>query len=283
MFRRSRTPPRGNNSRGNKFGKGGNWKKPWTPNYKIKKSAGNSGPANNTIAELKDHYFDCSSIHEADRFITTMKAIVSYMGTNYGGDIATTLENLKVFQPEAPEDPVDKYNYEDIYDDDNEKIIKLAKDQITYSQQKEFDYKMQAYVKRKQNLANHMEKAYWIIYDQCSEPLQNKIKNSPKWPNISANQNCIDLVELIKMLVYKYEEDQYMPLFVFNAKSAFYMFNQGNMALSDYREKYSNLIQVLVSYDIKIYERQVLADRVQKKYKGSTWQWDNLLDTFAKC
>ena len=128
MFRRSRTPPRGNNSRGNKFGKGGNWRKPWTPNYKIKKSAGNSGPANNTIPELKDHYFDCSSIHEADRFITTMKAIVSYMGTNYGGDISTTLENLKDFEPPPPEDPVDKYRYKDIYDKDGEKIIKSAND-----------------------------------------------------------------------------------------------------------------------------------------------------------
>ena len=212
MFRgRSRTPPRGNNSRPSKFGKGSNWKKPWTPNYKVNKTIGSHGPANNTIPELKNHYFDCSSIHEADRFITSMKAIVSYMATNYGGDISTTLENLKDFEPPPPEDPVDKYKYKDIKDKDGNNIIKLAKDQITYSQQKEFDYEMQAYVKRKQNLANHKEKAYWIIWDQCSEPLQNKIKNSAKWANISATQNCIDLVELIKMLVYKYEEDKYMP------------------------------------------------------------------------
>ena len=112
MFRRrSRTPPRGNNSRPSKFGKGGSWKKPWTPNYKVNKSMGSHGPANNTIPELKNHYFDCSSIHEADRFITTMKAIVSYMGTNYGGDISTTLENLKDFEPPAPEDPETKYKY----------------------------------------------------------------------------------------------------------------------------------------------------------------------------
>ena len=71
---------------------------------------------------------------------------------------------------------------------------------------------MQAFVKRKQNLAIHKEKSYWIIWDQCSEPLQNKIKNSTKWENISATQNCIDLAELIKVLVFKYEEDQYMPL-----------------------------------------------------------------------
>ena len=113
-------------------------------------------------------------------------------------------------------------------------------------------------MKRKQNLAIHKEKSYWIIWDQCSEPLQNKIKNSTKWENISATQNCIDLAELIKVLVFKYEEDQYMPLSIFNAKSAFYMFSQGSMQLSDYREKYSNLIQVLVSYNIKIYERQTL-------------------------
>ena len=77
-----------------------------------------------------------------------MKAIVSYMGTNYGGDISTTLENLKDFEPPPPEDPVDKYKYQDIYDEKKEKIIKSANDQITYSQKKEFDYEMQAYVKR---------------------------------------------------------------------------------------------------------------------------------------
>ena len=82
----------------------------------------------------------------------------------------------------------------------------------------------------------------------CSEPLQNKIKNSTKWENISATQNCIDLAEVIKVLVFKYEEDQYMSLSILNAKSVFYMFSQGSMQLSDYREKYSNLIQVLVSY-----------------------------------
>ena len=71
---------------------------------------------------------------------------------------------------------------------------------------------MQACVKRKQNLAIRKKKSYWIIWDQCSEPLQNKIKNSTKWEKIPATQNCIDLLELIKTLVFKYEEDQYMPL-----------------------------------------------------------------------
>ena len=86
LRRRSRTPPRGNNTRAGRFGRGGNWKRPWTPAYKSK-SNGHNGPANNTILELKNHYFDCSSIHEADRYITTILAIISYLGTQYKDDI----------------------------------------------------------------------------------------------------------------------------------------------------------------------------------------------------
>ena len=123
-----------------------------------------------------------------------MKAIISYAGTQYGGDISTTLENLKDYELPAPEDPVKKYRYKIIIDkDDGKSILQLAKDQITYAQQNKFDYEMQAFVKRKQNLAIHKKKAYWIIWDQYSEPLQNKIKNFTKWENISATQNCIDL------------------------------------------------------------------------------------------
>ena len=85
------------------------------------------------------------------------------------------------------------------------------------------------------------------------------------------NPKFIDLVELIKILVYKYEEDQYMPLSIFNAKSAFYMLSQGSMPLSDYREKYTNLFQVLVSYNIKIYERPTLHERCKLKHASAMW------------
>ena len=118
MFRRRfRTPPKGNNSRSGRFGRGGNWKKPWTPGYK-NKSNGHDGPESNTIPDLKSHYFDCSSIHEADRYITAMKAIISYLGTQLGGDISTTLENMKDYKPPAPVDPEKKYNYVDLLNTD---------------------------------------------------------------------------------------------------------------------------------------------------------------------
>ena len=35
-----------------------------------------SGPAENTIPELADHYFDCNSFNEADRYINTKEKII---------------------------------------------------------------------------------------------------------------------------------------------------------------------------------------------------------------
>ena len=36
LRRRSKPPPRGNNSRSEKFINGGNWKKPWTENGRLR-------------------------------------------------------------------------------------------------------------------------------------------------------------------------------------------------------------------------------------------------------
>ena len=212
MFnRRPRTPPRGRrNARGR-----GIFRKPWTPNNKIK-NKNSTGPANNTIPEIKEYYFDCSGIHEADRYITSKKGITAYIGTTYGGDIKATLENEEVFQFPEPEDPITANGYEDDVGEDG-RVIRYAKDKMTYKEQKKFDNELTIFVKRKQTLATHMEKAYSIFLNQCTEALQDKLKNSKKWPNISATQNVLDLLDLIKVIVFKYEENQYMPLSIFNA------------------------------------------------------------------
>ena len=63
------------------------------------------------IDELKGHYYDCSSYKQADKFVTTTKAIKEYVGKNYtnGGDIRATLESMEEFPIENPEDPSDNW------------------------------------------------------------------------------------------------------------------------------------------------------------------------------
>ena len=146
--------------------------KTWTPGIKYK-SRTSTGPANNTIPELKEYYFDCSSIHEADRFISSKKAIIAYMGANFGGDIKATLENMEIFTPPEPVNPATEKGYTNDVDDKG-KIIRYAREKTTYKEQKKFDNEMAAFVKRKQNLANHMEKAF--VYSWTSALKLYKIK-----------------------------------------------------------------------------------------------------------
>ena len=184
MFRQNKNN-RNSPHRGKRYSGGrgrGMFRKPWTPGNKAKIKS-TVGPANCTIPELEDHYFDCGSIHEADRYITTNKAIIAYIGAKYGGDIKATLENCEVFQFPEPEDPKDVHGLVDILADDGT-VIRSAKDQMTYKQQKKFDCEIQAFVKRKERLATHMEQAYNIYLNQCTEYLQNKMRGSEHWSTV---------------------------------------------------------------------------------------------------
>ena len=59
------------------------------------------------IDELKSFFYDCASYKDADRFITTTKAISEHVGRTYGnpGDIRDTLDNMKRFEILVPIDP----------------------------------------------------------------------------------------------------------------------------------------------------------------------------------
>ena len=77
--------------------------------------------------------------------------------------------NIKV-----PDDPADKY--EDDVDPKTKTIIKSTREKMTYLEKKQFDKEIAIYVSRKEHLHRDMEKAYSIIYVQCSRQLQDKLK-----------------------------------------------------------------------------------------------------------
>ena len=82
-------------------------------NRKIIPKKNTSGPAEDTTPELADHYFDCNSFNEADRYINTKEKIIQYLGIKYGGDARATLEKMELYQVPVPKDPVQEGNYED--------------------------------------------------------------------------------------------------------------------------------------------------------------------------
>ena len=90
------------------------------------------------------------------------------------------------------------------------------------------------------------------------------MKNSDRWDTVSSTQNVIDLLELIKIICYRYEDDKYLPMSIHNTKSAFYKFNQRDLSLNDYRERFTNIEEIATSYDNKFMMKSFLSIYVRK-------------------
>ena len=131
------------------------------------------GPAECTVPELQEHYFDCAGYNEADRFLNTKKAIVQYLGQQFGGDVTVTLQSGELFRVPVPHDPADDRE-DDV--DSTGAIIKTARQKVPYVAAESFKKEIAEYVKRKKTLQKDLEKAFAIVFGQCTYALQQKLE-----------------------------------------------------------------------------------------------------------
>ena len=168
------------------------------------------------------------------------------MGTKFGGDIRVTLETGREFEIPAPPDPAD--NYIDFVNENGN--ILTARAQVTPRKSQDYTEELKTYSKRKMELQKDMEKSYSIVFGQCTYELQQKLENKPEWPTIRDTQSVLDLLELIKVTTFKLEDEKYLPLSIHNAKSVYYRFDQGSLYLIDCREKFMNVVGLLLHMGI---------------------------------
>ena len=138
MFRGRKQPQGGRRPR-----RGPTWLNRKKPKARLEKK----GPADCTIAELQEHYFDCSGYNEADRYVNSKKAIVQYLGQQFGGDVRVALESGVMFVVPPPKDPAEE---EDDDKDAAGNVTKTARDKVSYVKNKTFEKEIAEYVKRKQ-------------------------------------------------------------------------------------------------------------------------------------
>ena len=68
------------------------------------------------------------------------------------------------------------------------------------------------YVKRYGILDENLQKAYSLIHGQCTELLKSKLNTSANWETVSFQYNMLRLLEAIKTIMYKFEDQKYFPL-----------------------------------------------------------------------
>ena len=151
------------------------------------------------ISELSGHYYDFSDYTDSDRFIATIRNIKDHIGRTYtnSGDVRRYLDDGVVCSIPMPPDPEDKYT--DIVDKNNI-IIKTARQKISHAEEVIFNQKISLYVKREQILESNLQKAYSLVYGQCTEVVKNKLKSVGSWESIERNLNVLQLLAEIRKL-----------------------------------------------------------------------------------
>ena len=99
-------------------------------------------------------------------------------------------------------------------------------------------------VKRDGILDENLQKAYSLIHGQCTELLKSKLKTSTKWETVSSQYDMLGLLEAIKTIIYKFEDQKYLPLTLHHAKMNFYAYRQGDLSNPDYLNRFMNLVDM---------------------------------------
>ena len=102
--------------------------------------------------DLEGYIFDCSDNKQANKYITAIKRIAGYVGAEYkyGGDIRSSIENSKRFEIPMPTAP----------DDNDTALLKMI-----------LNRNIDIYVERDGILGENLQKAYSLIYGQCTKLL----------------------------------------------------------------------------------------------------------------
>ena len=85
-----------------------------------------------------------------------------------------------------------------------------------------------------------MQRAYSLVLGQCTELLRAKLKQSTDWATVSIAFDVLGLTRLIKAIVFKFDDQKFLPVSLHQAKQNFYNLRQGAMTNAEYLEKYNN-------------------------------------------
>jgi hypothetical protein len=96
---------------------------------------------------------------------------------------------------------------------------------------------------------------YALIYGQCTQILQEKMKQDRSWATVSVSYKPLELYKLIERVILKQTEDQYPVAALWEQLSNVVNAKQGNSTNKEWYERFNAKVEVaesvVVSFDFK--------------------------------
>jgi len=156
----------------------------------------------------------------------TMKEIISYVRRTYAKyttDFVQAVRDLKLEELSEllpPQDTTD--------------VIAMER----------WKYRLKEHKTKVLEYSNFKVSLYSVVHSQCTDAFQEKLKSHPNFD--STYKNGIELLKIIKLLLYSNEQTSYQYNEVLAIKESFNAFKQGNnMSLQRYHELFLYQLKVL--------------------------------------
>jgi hypothetical protein len=112
---------------------------------------------------------------------------------------------------------------------------------VKLNDQEQIDYSNECgnHSRRISTLETHQGQAYSLILGQCTQLLQDKMKQEESWTTVSASYNPLKLYRLIKRVVLKQTKDQYPFAAVHKQSLAVLITKQGGLSNTQWYNRFN--------------------------------------------
>ena len=116
--------------------------------------------------------------------------------------------------------------------------------EMTDSEKTHHSNEWRTYRERNAQLLKHRGQSFSLILGQCTQMLQDKMKQDADWITVSTSYEPLSLYRLIEKTILAQTEDQYPFATVYDQELAFYSFRQETMSNPQWYERFNTKIDV---------------------------------------
>lgn len=184
-----------------------------------------------TTTAMRGHVLQCyNESEDRNQFNRTLEALRKYISTSmtHSGDMSDLTKKLE--RPVITRPTVPAVDEADVF------VTTL------------FNKQMTGYSARLDQLESNLKAAYDVVWGQCSEPLQAKLKSMPKFEEKDNESDCVWILLEIRGIMLEFENERNLNLSLSDAHRVFELFQQGELTLPLYLEQYHSLINTIEHY-----------------------------------
>ena len=121
---------------------------------------------------------------------------------------------------------------------------------MTQTETNLYNSEWRSYRERQQQLSRHRGKAFSLILGQCTQLLQDRMKQDTDWDTVSKSYDPLNLYHLIEKTILAQTEDQYPFATVYEQALAFYSFKQDSLSNPQWYERFNTKVDVGTSIGV---------------------------------